>query len=203
MNQLLLTVATRNAHKTREIQEILGPEFLIRDLSGRSDVPEIEETGRTFEENAILKAVAVSQRVGGLVLADDSGLEVDALGGAPGVLSARYAGEPTDDHRNLEKLLYELQQAEPDSAHRTARFRCVLAIAQDGKILETFAGAVEGTVGGPPRGRGGFGYDPIFVPHGFDRTFAELPAVTKNGLSHRGRALSAALPFLRSSLPNE
>jgi XTP/dITP diphosphohydrolase len=200
MQQQVITIATRNSHKMREIQEIVGPEFTIRDLSGCADVSDIAETGDTFEENAILKARTVSERVAGLVLADDSGLEVDALGGAPGVLSARYAGEPSDDRRNVRKLLSELEQVDPKSERRSARFRCVLAIAQNGKLLAKFGGAVEGTVSGPPRGSGGFGYDPIFIPQGFDQTFAELPAVTKNRLSHRGRALAAALPFLRNHL---
>src|SRR4051812_23635527 len=135
-----LIVATRNSHKVREIQEILGPEFAITDLASRSDIPEIAETGATFEENAILKAVGVSQRVPGLILADDSGLEVDALGGAPGIFSARYAGEPRDDIRNLVKVLKELHEIDPEGQRREARFRCVLAIAQNGDLLGTFAG---------------------------------------------------------------
>jgi len=200
MNLPILTIATRNAHKTREIQQILGSEFCVRDLFGRTDVPEIAETGRTFEANAVLKAVAVSQHVNGLIVADDSGLEVDVLEGAPGVLSARYAGEPSDDWRNLQKLLNELEGVDPRAERRTARFRCVLAVAKDGKLLGTFSGTVEGTVTGPPRGMEGFGYDPIFVPEGLDRTFGELPAGTKNQLSHRSRALAAALPFLTAAL---
>ena len=144
-----------------------------------------------------MKAVAVSLHVDGLVLADDSGLEVDVLDCAPGVLSARYAGEPCDDQRNLQKVLSQVEQVDPKAHQRSGRFRCVLAIAQNGKLLATFAGAVEGTISGPPRGSGGFGYDPVFVPQGFGQTFAELPPATKNSLSHRGRALAAALPFLR------
>ena len=200
MNESVVTVATRNRHKTQEIQGILGSEFTIRDLSGFADVLEIEETGETFEENAILKAVTVAKRVDGIVLADDSGLEVDALGGAPGVYSARYAGEPSDDHRNIEKLLQELERVDPQRFRREARFRCVLAIASNGNILKTFSGEVEGTIIDSPRGSGGFGYDPIFVPNGFAQTFGELPPAIKNELSHRGRALSRAKSFLRTAL---
>src|SRR5437763_3472235 len=109
----------------------------------------------------------MSKAVTGLVLADDSGLEVYVLGGARGVRSARYAGEPSDDQRNVQKLLSELEQLDPQSHRRTARFRCVIAIAQNGKLLATFAGTVEGHVSGLPRGTAGFGYDPVFIPHGF------------------------------------
>ena len=200
MKRHAVTVATRNPHKMGEIQEILGPEFAVHDLSEYPDLPEVEETGKTFEENAILKAVAVSQRVDGMVVADDSGLEVDALGGAPGVYSARYAGEPNNDHRNIEKLLQELARVDPQKLQRDARFRCVLAIARDGNILKTFSGEVEGAIIDSPRGSGGFGYDPIFIPNGFAQTFGELPPAIKNELSHRGRALSQATSFLRTAL---
>lgn len=200
MNELVVTIATRNRHKTQEIQEILGSEFVVRDLSSLDGIPEIAENGKTFEENAILKAVAVSQRVDGMVVADDSGLEVDALGGAPGVYSARYAGEASDDQRNIEKLLQELGRVDPQQLQRDARFRCVLAIARDGNILKTFSGEVEGAIIDSPRGSGGFGYDPIFVPNGFAQTFGELPPAIKNELSHRGRALSRATSFLRTAL---
>lgn len=200
MNPPLLTIATRNPHKTAEIQEILGTEFAVRDLTGLNDIPEIAETGKTFEENAVLKAVAVSQRVSGLVLADDSGLEVDALNGAPGVYSARYAGEPGDDRKNIEKLLQELERADPQKVRREARFRCVLAIASGGNVLSTFNGEVEGAIDDSPRGSGGFGYDPIFVPNGFVQTFGELSPVIKNQLSHRAQALSRAAPFLTTAL---
>jgi XTP/dITP diphosphohydrolase len=196
----VLTIATRNSHKTREVQQILGPEFAIQDLSERPDIPETTETGETFEENAILKAVAVSKLMAGIVLADDSGLEVDALGGAPGVFSARYAGEPRDDHRNVAKLLDELTRADARKDRPHARFRCVVALSDSGKLLRTFSGTVEGLIVDAPRGAGGFGYDPIFVPNGFSETFAELSPATKNSLSHRARALAAAGPFLRTAL---
>jgi XTP/dITP diphosphohydrolase len=187
-------------HKTREVREILGSDFVIQDLSGRPDIPETAETGETFEENAILKAVAVSKLMAGIILADDSGLEVDALGGAPGVFSARYAGEPRDDHRNVGRLLGELTRADAHKNRPRARFRCVLALAHSGKLLGTFSGTVEGIIVDAPRGAGGFGYDPIFVPNGFSETFAELSPATKNSLSHRARALAAAGPFLRTAL---
>ena len=195
-----LTLATRNAHKTREIKEILRPDFCVRDLSGLRNVPDVAETGTTFDENAILKAVSTSHHIAGLVLADDSGLEVEALDGAPGVVSARYAGERSTDHENVQRLLAELEKADPEKKRRNACFRCVLAIAQNGKVLGTFSGRVDGNIITAPRGSGGFGYDPVFVPNGFTETFAELPTATKNRISHRARALEAAIPFLRAAV---
>ncbi|MFL6513759.1 MAG: RdgB/HAM1 family non-canonical purine NTP pyrophosphatase [Chthoniobacterales bacterium] len=192
-------VATRNAHKTEEIRQILGPDFFVTDLSQRGDIPEIAETGETFAANAILKALAVSQRLAGLVLADDSGLEVNVLGGAPGVRSARYAGEPADDRKNVEKLLAAVQQIDPRGLQRNARFRCVIAIAAAGNVLNTFQGEATGRIIDSPRGFGGFGYDPVFVPTGYDLTFGELPTEVKNQLSHRSRALAAAKPTLATA----
>ena len=186
MNRLLL--ATRNSHKTREFAEILGEEFAVRDLAGEPDIPVVEETGATFAENAILKAVAVSECLAGLVVADDSGLEVDALDGAPGVYSARYAGPAAKDGDNVALLLAELRKR---CAGRlpSARFRCVLALAREGKLVETFAGVVEGAIVDAPRGKDGFGYDPVFQPAGLTQTFAELPAEEKNRISHRANAI--------------
>jgi XTP/dITP diphosphohydrolase len=190
MQQLI--VATRNPNKTREIQEILGAEFEVRDLWVYPEIPETTESGKSFEENAKLKAVAVSKKIAGLVLADDSGLEVEALGGAPGIYSARYAGgNATDDEQNVQKLLEELARIGAKRDRRRARFRCLLALARDGQILGTFEGTVEGTIVDPARGSHGFGYDPIFVPKGFQQTFAELPAELKNRISHRARAIRA------------
>jgi XTP/dITP diphosphohydrolase len=185
MNHLLL--ATRNAHKTREFAEILGPEFVVRDLSGESAAPMVEETGSTFAENAILKAVAISRQYPDLVVADDSGLEVDLLEGAPGVYSARYAGPQATDGDNIARLLSELRRFPIERP--TARFRCVLALARDGKVLGTFEGVVEGSIGPEPRGSTGFGYDPVFRPAESSRTFAELPAAEKNRISHRAQAI--------------
>jgi XTP/dITP diphosphohydrolase len=156
----------------------------------------------TFEENAILKAVAASQyrRVQDrhlLVVADDSGLEVDALGGAPGIFSARYAGEDASDKENIVKLLSELARRNVPLDQRSARFRCVIALAHEGKLLGKFEGVVEGSIVDLPRGSRGFGYDPIFLPSGFDKTFGELPIELKNRISHRARAIRA----FRAGLP--
>jgi XTP/dITP diphosphohydrolase len=188
-----LLLATRNAHKTREFAEILGEEFRMSDLSGLT-IAAIEETGRTFGENATLKALAVSQDRHLLVVADDSGLEVDALDGAPGIFSARYAGANATDAQNIEKLLRELA----GKRDRTARFRCVIALARSGDLLGTFEGAVEGVIVDLARGGGGFGYDPVFQPEGFDKTFGELPAATKNQISHRARAIAQLAQFLQT-----
>ena len=183
-----LLLATRNQHKTREFAQLLGRDFRVRDLTLHPDVPEIEESGSTFEENATLKAITVSKIFPDeIVIADDSGLEVKALGGAPGIFSARYAGEKANDRRNIEKLLRELQ----DVRDRSARFYCAIAVARNGALVTTLAGEVAGTITKSPRGENGFGYDPIFVPNGFDETFAELTPETKNKVSHRAKAATA------------
>jgi len=182
-----LLVSTRNAHKVGEIRAILGPDFLVSDLSAIPGMPEVEETGDSFEENAALKAVAASLHFDGWVIADDSGLEVDALGGDPGVRSARYAGEKSGDAANNELLLKNLLPFR--GKERSARFRCVIVLARNGRKLAAFAGFVEGTIINSPRGGGGFGYDPLFVPEGFCETFAQLGSAVKNTLSHRARAL--------------
>jgi len=184
-----LVIATRNAHKTREIQHILGPEFTVRDLRTYSAISEIPETGISFEENASLKAVAVSQRLPDLVIADDSGLEVDALGGAPGVYSARYAGIKASEKEKIDKLLRELASVGAIKDARRARFRCVLALACKGNLLGSVEGVVEGRIADKARGSGGFGYDPIFIPEGFQQTFGELPPEVKNTISHRAKAI--------------
>jgi len=194
-----LIVATRNAHKTREIQRILGADVVVRDLSAYPEIPETVESGKTFEENATLKATAASSQLPGLVVADDSGLEVDALGGAPGIYSARYAGQNATDKENIDKLLEELARIE--RAKRSARFRCVIALAREGKLLGTFEGVVEGMIVDPPRGTNGFGYDPIFVLQEFEQTFGELPAEVKNRISHRGRALRGFAAVLAKLKP--
>ncbi len=181
-----LLVSTRNAHKVAEIRAILGSAFAVSDLSAIPEMPDVEESGETFEENATLKAMAASVRFSGWVIADDSGLEVDALGGDPGVRSARYAGEPASDAANNALLLKNLETA----SSRTARFRCVIVLARTGQKQAVFSGAVEGRIISSPRGAAGFGYDPLFVPGGYEETFAELGAEVKNGLSHRARALA-------------
>ena len=192
-----LIVATRNTHKTREIEQILGSDLAVRDLTAHPEISEITESGTSFEENAKLKAIAVSEKLPGLVIADDSGLEVEALGGAPGIHSARYAGANASDKERIAKLLRQLANAKSDRRH--ARFRCVLAVARDGQILATVEGVVEGKITEQPRGSHGFGYDPIFIPDAFEETFAELPEERKNDISHRAKAirkLQGKLPTL-------
>jgi XTP/dITP diphosphohydrolase len=189
-----LLIATKNAHKTEEIRAMLGHGLQVEDLTAYPEILSPEETGMTFAENAAIKAVAAAKMFRGFVLADDSGLEVDALGGAPGVISARYAGPSATDAENRARLLYELT-AFPSPA----RFRCVMALVEGEKLLGTFEGTVEGHIIGEERGAGGFGYDSLFVPEGFTQTFAELSAETKNQLSHRAWALSKLMPFLASS----
>lgn len=189
-----LLIATRNAHKTAEIRQMLGNLFNVEDLNARPGWPEIEETAETFAGNAALKAVGISQVYDGLVLSDDSGLEVEALNGEPGVRSARFAGEKATDAGNRALLLQRLHGVRGKA--RSGRFRCVMAIAKGGELLATFDGSVEGIVINEERGTGGFGYDSLFVPEGFCETFAQLPAETKNQLSHRARALEKAARFL-------
>jgi XTP/dITP diphosphohydrolase len=192
-----LVVATRNRHKTREIQHILGPGFMVRDLGAHPEVVEIHESGSSFEENAKLKALAASRHLPGLVIADDSGLEVDALGGAPGIYSARYAGENATERDKIDKLLRELERVRSTDDQRGARFRCLVALARSGNLLGTFEGIVEGKIATEVRGGYGFGYDPIFIPEGFEQTFGELPKETKNAMSHRAKAIRAVADRLR------
>jgi XTP/dITP diphosphohydrolase len=192
-----LVVATRNRHKTREIQHILGPEFRVRDLWAYPEVSEIRETGTSFEENATLKALAASRKLPALIIADDSGLEVDALGGAPGVYSARYAGANATETDKIDKLLRELARVRAKTDGRRARFRCVVALARNGNLLGTFEGIVEGRIADEVRGDSGFGYDPIFIPEGLNQTFSELPTEVKNATSHRAKAIRALADRLR------
>ena len=192
-----LVVATRNKHKTREIEHILGPEFIVHDLGAHPNVPEILESGTSFEENATLKALAASRQLPGLVIADDSGLEVDALGGAPGIYSARYAGPNGTDRDKIDRLLRELGQVRATDDGRRARFRCVVTLARHGDLLGMFEGTVGGRIAETARGGSGFGYDPIFVPDGFDETFGDLPTEVKNPISHRGKAIGALAEKLK------
>ena len=184
-----LLLATRNAHKTREIQEILGTDFAVRDLRACPEISDTDESGASFEENATLKALAVSKRLPGFVAADDSGLEVDALGGAPGIYSARYAGTNATENEKINKLLRELARLGARGDARRARFHCVVALARNGNLVGTFRGIVEGRMADQRRGNGGFGYDPIFIPEGLEETFGELPAEVKNTISHRAKAI--------------
>ncbi|SRR5436190_6198300 len=194
-----LIVATRNPHKTREIQRILGPDFAVSDLSMHPEIPEPVESGNTLEENALLKAAAASRQLPGLVIADDSGLEVHALGGAPGIHSARYAGANARDNEKIDKLLSELGKIGVKSNQRVARFRCVLALARGGEILGTFEGVVEGRITDQARGSNGFGYDPIFLPTGAGQTFGEFAPAEKDRSSHRARALEKLRAFLNTA----
>lgn len=191
-----LLVATHNLGKAREFSDLLGPGWEILTFRDLPTPPQVEESGSTFLANATLKALALPD-FPGWVVADDSGLEVDALGGAPGVHSARFAGEPADDARNNAKLLTALANVPPDQ--RGAQFRCVLALARAGHILATAEGIVRGTILPSPRGSGGFGYDPLFQPDGETRTLAELPPLAKHALSHRGKAVRA----LRAAWPKD
>lgn len=188
----LLVIATRNAHKTQEIREMIGDRFEVRDVNDFPGLPAVEETGTTFLENATLKAVAISREVAGKVLSDDSGLEVDVLGGAPGVWSSSYGGEEGNHPKNKARLLAEMAGKED----RAARFRCTMVLAEGGRVLADFSGTVEGRILEAPYGAGGFGYDPLFAPEGHEKSFAELGAAVKNALSHRGRALEKVVAWL-------
>lgn len=184
-----IVLATKNRKKVEEIKKIFGVMGTVSRIYTLDDFPdygEVVEDGDTFEANAVKKALYVSKCTGMTALADDSGLEVEALNGEPGVFSARYAGESADDRANLEKLLKEM--AAVPSGKREARFVCCIAMASQGEV-ETFTGYVEGTIGTESRGMNGFGYDPVFFPKGHDRTFAEMNDNEKNVLSHRGEAL--------------
>lgn len=175
---------------------MLGSGWTVRDLTSLPDAPNVEETAATFAENAALKALAISRLFFGLVLADDSGLAVDALGGDPGVRSARFAGEDATDAQNRWKLI-DLLKTLP-AREFPARFRCEMVLANQGKVLGSFSGTVEGIVLPAERGHHGFGYDSMFIPAGCSQTFAELSGDIKNSLSHRAQALASAIQFLRS-----
>ena len=193
-----LLVATRNEGKLRELRQLLVDLPLV--LLGLDDFPAVQtvpETGLTFVENASLKASGYARQVHILTLADDSGLEVDALGGAPGVLSARYAGAAVSDAVRIDKLLAELRGIEV--VNRSARFVSAIAIASSaGSIMNISQGTCEGHIDLAPHGEHGFGYDPVFIPRGHTSTFAELAPSVKNVISHRARALQGALDYLRA-----
>ncbi|MCK4342626.1 MAG: RdgB/HAM1 family non-canonical purine NTP pyrophosphatase [Phycisphaerae bacterium] len=185
-------LATRNAGKLREMREIaVHTPLVCHGLEEYPDVPEAEETGTTFAENARLKALYYADATGLPTLADDSGLEVDALDGAPGVHSARYGGVPHDYAANNRKLVRALANVPPQ--RRTARFHCAMAFVKDGQVVLESEGAVEGMIIDQPRGQNGFGYDPHFLLPELGLTAAELPPEQKNALSHRGQALRAML----------
>jgi XTP/dITP diphosphohydrolase len=192
-------LATRNEGKVREFCDMLAAEGIqVETLAGYPQAGEARETGRTFEENARIKAAFYAGATGRWTVAEDSGLVVDALGGEPGVRSARYAGPQRDDAANNERLLRALKGI-PD---RSARYICAIVLARpDGEPVITVQGVCEGEIVETPRGDGGFGYDPLFVPSGEVRTNAELPPAEKNAISHRGRALRSLLPLMRLHLP--
>lgn len=187
-----LVFATNNKHKIREITDLLDDNFRILGLADLNITEDIPEEAETLEENALFKARYVHERSGLNVFADDTGLEVTALGGAPGVYSARYAGEGKSFDDNIEKLLGAMQGVD----ERSARFRTVIALILDGSEY-LFEGKVEGEITRERRGTGGFGYDPVFLASGHDRTFAEIPLSEKNTISHRARAMRKLLEFLR------
>lgn len=191
-----IVLATRNRGKVAEIAALLADlNVPVRSLEDFPEVPPLPEEGETFQENAVSKALTVARITGRVAIADDSGLEVDALGGIPGVHSSRFLGEEaTDADRNARIL--ELLRGVP-SSQRTARFRAVVAVALPSGEVYTFEGVVEGRIAEEPRGEHGFGYDPIFLLPGYGKTFAELGPEVKNRLSHRAQAVSAAREFLR------
>ncbi len=195
-----IVLATRNKKKIEEIRRIVADlPISVLSLDNFPDCPETVEDKDTFEGNAVKKAVEVCTCTGKTALADDSGLEVDALGGAPGVYSARYAGNAggsNNDVRNYEKLLSELRNV-PDEK-RGARFVCCMALAFPDGTVETFFGFAEGSIGHEPKGKTGFGYDPVFIPKGYKNTFAEMSGDEKDRLSHRGKALEKLASSLHS-----
>ncbi|WP_217586890.1 XTP/dITP diphosphatase [Lentibacillus saliphilus] len=193
-----IVVATKNAGKAVEFKDFFktfGIEAVsLLDIEGPVD--DIEETGHTFEENAAIKAEAIANLLGQTVIADDSGLEIDALDGRPGIYSARYAGESSTDAENVEKALKELDQIPAEE--RGARFVCVLAVATPGKETVYRTGFCEGHINREPKGENGFGYDPIFVPSGYAKTMAELSKAEKNAISHRKHAFDQLKDWIMS-----
>jgi XTP/dITP diphosphohydrolase len=198
-----LVVGTYNAGKINELNELLADlPIEIFGLDKFENIADVEETGETFAENAILKANSYARQTGFWALSDDSGLEVEALGGAPGVYSARYAGKNASDAERIEKLLEEL--AETGDESRRARFVCAMAVGDEvGQIKFLAEGVCEGKIAQNPKGANGFGYDPIFVPEGFEQTFGELSSTVKGEISHRARAIKKIIRFLRNFTANE
>ncbi|MEU4494812.1 RdgB/HAM1 family non-canonical purine NTP pyrophosphatase [Streptomyces sp. NPDC023998] len=196
-----LILATRNAGKITELRAILADAGLSHDLVGADaypDIPDVKETGVTFVENALLKAHALARATGLPAVADDSGLCVDVLGGAPGIFSARWAGGHGDDTANLNLLLAQLSDI--DDAHRGAHFACAAALALPDGTQRVVEGRLLGTLRHEPVGTNGFGYDPILQPEGYDVTCAQLTAEEKNAISHRGKAFRALVPVVRELL---
>lgn len=193
-----IIIATKNKGKAKDFEELLEPMgykvLTLHDVAPHMDV---EETGETFEKNAILKAETIAQELQATVIADDSGLEIDALGGEPGVYSARYSGEERNDESNIDKVLQKMVQVPADE--KTARFRCVLALATPGQETIIFEGTCEGLITDERKGEHGFGYDPIFYVPALEKTMAEMKPAEKASVSHRGNAireLGKAMPGL-------
>lgn len=186
-----LVFVTNNAHKLEEVKEVVGDRFVILSLNDIGCHEDIEEIGTTLEENALIKVRYVKDHYGFDCFGDDTGLEVEALGGAPGVYSARYAGHGHDSVANMNKLLSEMQGKD----NRKACFRSVIALIYEGKEY-LFEGRIDGRIIEEVRGQGGFGYDPLFVPKGYEKTFAELGPEIKNTISHRALAVKALCDFL-------
>ncbi|NBW03818.1 MAG: RdgB/HAM1 family non-canonical purine NTP pyrophosphatase [Cytophagia bacterium] len=190
-----LYLATQNKHKIEELSALLGTQFLIKSISELGVIEDIPETGKTLAENSMQKAQFIADRFGVTCLSDDSGLEVDCLGGLPGVYSARFAGEPKNDVANSTKLLVDMSR----QADRSARFVTVLTFHQDGQFHQ-FEGEIKGEIVLSPRGNHGFGYDPLFQPENESRTFAEMTLSEKNVIAHRARALHKFKMFADESL---
>jgi XTP/dITP diphosphohydrolase len=185
-----LILATHNPHKAEELKAML-PQFNVKTLADLKMMDDIPETAPDLEGNSFIKATTIFEKFGGIVVADDSGLEVNALSGAPGVHSARYAGKPRNDTRNTEKLLHALL----NKTNRNAQFRTVITL-MSAKETRQFEGIVEGTINTQPKGADGFGYDPVFTPEGYDKTFAEISQHKKNSISHRANAIKRLVAFL-------
>jgi len=197
---MTLVLATTNAGKLREIRDVLaGLDIEVRALTDFPAIVEPEETGRTFEENARAKALYYASATGAIVVAEDSGLEIDALDRAPGVYSARFGGDQAPTYPAKFALIHRMlaERGAPDS---TARFACALALSRPGEILFEARATIEGRIISPPRGGGGFGYDPIFFYPPFDRTLAEVPAERKSSVSHRGQAFGKLRAFLERQI---
>ncbi len=186
-----IVFATNNLYKLTEVRRILEDQYEVLGLADIGITEDIPETGKTLSENASIKSWFVYRRTGLDCFSDDTGLEVDALNGKPGVYSARYAGEEGNPEKNLEKLLKELEEVK----NRTARFKTVISLILNGMEYK-FEGAVEGEIIREKRGTGGFGYDPVFLPSGYNQTFAEMPAHLKNSISHRAKAVGKLAVFL-------
>lgn len=191
-----LIFATKNKHKVLEINRMLGDTKKVKSLLEIKFEGDLPETGHTLEENALQKARFINKHLGVDCFADDTGLEIDALNGAPGVYSARFAGPEKDSIKNIEKVLSELK----NKTNRKARFRTVIALILDQKEM-LFEGYVDGTILDAPRGDGGFGYDSIFLPEGYDLSFAEMPLSQKNKISHRAMALQKLAEFFHKNQP--